>query len=138
MDTTGNLTIGYGHNLAKLILPTGVSFKNVRIAPVNGIPRIIGEYLLTSEVVDVMGALSERLPFWKALDNVRRLVLADMAFNMGVPGLVNGWPNFLRAVGRGDYTAASDTMLGSKWRRQVGDRAVKLAAMMRDGADVPA
>lgn len=120
-DTAGKITVGYGRNLSD----RGLSFGEA-------------EHLLAIDAVDVLSELSERLPFWPALDDTRRLVLADMAFNMGAPKLVGEWPKFLAAVERRDYQTAAQTMLGSKWRQQVGGRAVKLAEMMRTGKDVPA
>jgi lysozyme len=36
-------------------------------------------------------------------------------------------------VERGDYAGAAHNMLQSKWARQVGRRATRLAAMMRTG-----
>ena len=120
-DSVGKTTIGYGRNLTD-----------------RGLSATEAEHLLMTDALDVLTDLSERLPFWRDLDDVRRVVLADMGFNMGAQKLISGWPNFLAAVARKDYTTAADTMLASKWRRQVKGRAVTLAAMMRNGVDVPA
>jgi lysozyme len=39
----------------------------------------------------------------------------------------------LAALEQGDYETAAKEMLDSKWARQVGDRANRLAKMMEDG-----
>ncbi len=72
------------------------------------------------------------LPWFSALDPVRRDVLADMAFNLGVASLLQ-FRSTLAAVQRGDYAAASEGMLASLWARQVGGRARVLAEQMRTG-----
>jgi lysozyme len=60
-------------------------------------------------------------------------VLVNMGFNLGPEGLL-GFRRTLRAVEEGRYADAAEGMLRSKWARQVGARAVRLAAMMREGA----
>lgn len=132
LDTTGHLTIGYGHNLARLVLPPGVDFRDVRLQPVNGITEAIGEALLMSEVLDVIAKLTFLLPWVKSLDEVRQSVLADMAFNLGVPGLLK-WPIFLGQVQRGEYVEAAANMRRTLWAKQVGQRAQRLAGMMASG-----
>lgn len=57
--------------------------------------------------------------------------MMNMAFNMQDRFLT--FVNTLAAIKRGDYTAAADGMLASKWANQVGARAQRLAAMMRTG-----
>ena len=66
------------------------------------------------------------------LDDVRKAVLVDMTFNLGVRGVM-GFQKMLGAIFRGDWEMAADEMLDSKWARQVGSRAVELAKMMRTG-----
>ena len=133
IDTTGNLTIGYGLNLGKLVLPDGVRFQDVRIAVVNGIPQDLAEQLLVDELTRTIAELRQLAPWIDGLDETRQQVLADMSFNMGVPKLVNGWPNFLGNVKAGRFSAAAAIMRSSKWATQVKGRAVRLAEMMETG-----
>jgi len=56
----------------------------------------------------------------------------NMAFNM--QGKLLGFRKFLAAAQRGDWNGAATEMLDSLWARQVGDRAKRLASMMRSGA----
>jgi len=66
------------------------------------------------------------------LDPVRRAVLMDMLFNMGLVR-VNQFKRMFRALRKEDYETASEEMLDSKWARQVGPRAKRLAEMMKTG-----
>lgn len=64
------------------------------------------------------------------LSDTRKAVLLNMAFNLGRNRLA-GFVNFRAAVEIGDFTAAADHMLSSKWAAQVKGRAVRLAKMIR-------
>jgi lysozyme len=65
-------------------------------------------------------------------DNVRRFVVKNMLFNIGL-GRLLGFKKMLAAVRAGDYDRAAEEMMDSKWARQVKGRAVELAEMMRTG-----
>jgi len=66
------------------------------------------------------------------LDPVRRAVIMDMLFNMGLLR-VSQFKKMFRAIRKGDYITAAEEMLDSKWARQVKGRSVKLSGMMRTG-----
>lgn len=66
------------------------------------------------------------------LDHVRKMVLMDMIFNLGMGGLLK-FKNTLRFIEQGNYEQAADNMLQSKWATQVGERAKTLARQMRTG-----
>lgn len=113
--TAGKLTIGYGHNLDD-----------------NGIPQEIADALLKHDLNVVYSKL-ESMEWWRDLDSVRQAVIVDMCFNLGWPRL-SGFRNMLAALRVADYETASIEMLDSKWARQVGNRATKLAKIMKEGA----
>jgi lysozyme len=113
--TAGKLTVGIGRNLDD-----------------RGISVTEAEFLCHNDVADVITDLDRELPWWRDLDPVRQRVLANMAFNMGIGGLLT-FKNTLRLVKDGKYLEASQHMLASKWAGQVGPRALRLAQMMRDG-----
>jgi lysozyme len=115
--TAGKLTIGIGRNIED-----------------RGISKTEAEFLLHNDICDVVAALDREIPWWKDIDPVRHRVLANMAFNMGIAGLLT-FKNTLRLVKDGKYLEAAQAMLSSKWAGQVGPRAVRLAQMMRDGGD---
>lgn len=66
------------------------------------------------------------------LDAVRFAVIVDMMFNLGYGGVMK-FKNMRAALIVGDYNAAAEEMLDSKWARQVGKRAIELANMMQTG-----
>lgn len=89
-------------------------------------------YLLGNDIRHTCEALNRALPWWRELDEVRRRVLVNMAFNLGVSGLL-GFHATLGWIKQGHYSSAASEMLLSVWAAQVGDRATRLARMMRTG-----
>jgi lysozyme len=115
VDTTGNLTIGYGHNLT-----------------VNGLSSNICSQILLEDVDYFVKELTKAIPFFNELSVGRQAVLIDMCFNIGLKGLL-GFKQMLEAIGDKDFNAAADCMLKSKWASQVGSRATEDAAIMKSG-----
>lgn len=76
--------------------------------------------------------LASAIPWIHTLNDVRRDVLTNMAFNLGIQGLL-GFPNTLAAIKANHFDQASDMMLQSKWAKQVKGRAGRLAEHMRTG-----
>lgn len=75
----------------------------------------------------------QSLPEWmKDLDPVRYAVMVDMAFQMGVNGLL-GFHNTLRYVREGSYNQAANNMQQSLWYRQTPNRAKRRIKEMRTG-----
>lgn len=116
-DTVGKLTIGVGRNLTDV----GLSDEEI-------------DHLLDNDVARVESGLDRALPWWRTLDDVRQRVIANMAFNMGVFGLLT-FKNTLEAIRVGDWSRAHAGMLASKWATQVGPRAKRLAEMMLTGSE---
>ncbi len=123
-DTIGKLTIGIGRNLDD-----------------TGITRDEADYLLIADILRSERDLDEHLPWWRMLDPIRRRVLVDMCFNMGIgtPGGrgLRSFVNTLEHIRMGRYHEAADGMLRSRWSDQVGARSERLAEMMRSGQDYP-
>lgn len=90
------------------------------------------DFLLDNDIEEKESALEARISFYKRLDEARRGVLLNMAFNLGVDGLL-AFKNTLRLVGEEKYEEASVEMLKSKWAQQVGNRAVRLSEQMKTG-----
>lgn len=116
-DTVGKLTIGVGRNLDDV-----------------GVTEDEALGLLDGDVDRVEGHLRAAVPCFGSLDDVRQRVLADMAFNLGVPGLLK-FKAALAAVAARKFDEAAAEMLASAWAGQVKGRAETLARMMRTGAD---
>lgn len=122
-------TIGYGH--------TG---RDVYEGLVWTQPQ--ADAALVADMIAHNAVLDEVLPWIAHLDPARRRVLYNMHFNMGwdnprTPALegLAGFVNTLAKVKAGDYAGAARNMEKSKWYGQVGDRAKRLVATMRDGQD---
>ena len=90
------------------------------------------EFLLQNDITEKTDELIRRLPWVADLDEARKGVLINMAFNLGVNGLL-GFRKTLALVKAGDYARASVEMLDSKWARQVKGRATRLSEQMRTG-----
>ncbi len=117
IDSLGNPTCGWGHNLAKdSKVPQAASeaffSRDFREASANYL-ALMREYNLN-------------------LDEIRRAVLIDMLFNMGY-SKVCGFTKMLAALMNNDFERAADEMENSKWHNQVGIRATVLEKMMREG-----
>lgn len=90
------------------------------------------DFLLSNDIDRFEKQVIDALPWYSRLDDVRQRVLVNMAFNLGIAGLL-GFKNTLAMIERGDYAGAAKGMLNSKWATQVGERARRLATMMETG-----
>jgi len=86
-------------------------------------------YLLNNDIISRREALKDALPFFAELSSARQGVLINMAFNMGVAGLLK-FKQMLAAVEAQHWGIAAKEMLDSNWARQVPKRAVRLASQM--------
>ncbi|WP_417500753.1 glycoside hydrolase family protein [Marinobacter sp.] len=113
-DSVGKLTIGWGRNLED-----------------RGISEDEAGFMLDNDI-DLVEAELERMPLYLGLDPIRQVVLANMAYNMGMPTLLE-FSRMLGALAKRDWDRAALEMLDSKWARQVGARAVELSELMIRG-----
>lgn len=120
-------TIGYGHNLEAKPLPGA----NLQHLSTYGISETGADRLLLSDIEDVLTDLSQ-IDEWQALRWPRQAALADMCFNLGFKGCM-GFIRMWEAIGDRNWQKAAFEMLESKWRRQVGRRAERLAQIMLSG-----
>lgn len=114
-DTVGKWTAGVGRNLSDR------DFSDDEIA-----------LMLKNDIAIVMRELDINIPWWHILCDARQNVLANMCFNLGINRLL-GFKKMLAHVVMRRYDDAAKEMLSSKWAKQVGQRAVRLAEMMRTG-----
>jgi lysozyme len=110
-DSEGIWTVGYGRNLQEL-----------------EIDKQLGETWLEDDLKTARLA-AERIPEYSLLTDERKDVLVEMVYNMG-PSRVAGFRMMLAAIRDGDWEEAAIQMLDSKWARQVGVRARRLAKQM--------
>ena len=114
-DSLGFLTIGFGRCLDRI-----------------GLSEAEAELLLDNDIKVAEAAVAANVAGIETLDEVRRAVIVNMAFNVGLTGLL-GFRRFLGAVRAGDWESAALEMRDSRWREQVGDRAERLAEQMATG-----
>lgn len=95
-----------------------------------GITKEESRYLLSNDIDYFISELDKRLGFFKSLPETAKIVLVDMAFNLGVNGLLK-FKNTLSLIEKGQYIAASKEMLNSAWKFQVGKRAYDLSDQLK-------
>ena len=114
-DSVGKLTIGYGHNLDD-----------------NGITEAEADRMLANDAACADLDVSKALPWVQQLDHVRRGVMVELAFNMGIDGLLE-FRNTLAAIQRSDWETASNGLLTSLAAHQEPARVARWAAKLRTG-----
>lgn len=114
-DSVGKLTIGVGRNLDDV----GLSPDEV-------------DYLLSNDIRRAQEGVLGALPWTIGLDEPRFAVLVNMAFNMGLRGML-GFRKMLEAVAQADYESAAAELLDSTYAQQVGQRAQRLARQLVTG-----
>ena len=97
-----------------------------------GITKEESKYLLENDIDRKLRDLRTRLPLFDKLDDARKGVLMNMAFQMGVDGLLK-FNKTLTLIEAGDYKAAADNMLKSLWAKQTPARAQRMAEQLRTG-----
>ncbi len=128
-DQDASKPLGPGYTL-KGIPTIGVG-RNLRD---KGLSHAEQEVLLSNDITEASAEVSAEIP-WSivSLDDVRREVLINLSFNMGVAGLIKNNPKFLAALQRGAWETAAAELLDGPYKRQVGPRAYRLAEQIRRG-----
>lgn len=117
-DSLGYWTIGIGRLIDK--------------ARGGGITREEAEYLKANDIARIRAELDGKLPWWRKLSPVRQRALQNMAFQLGVGGLLK-FTSTLRHLEAGDYRSAATNMRGSLWARQTPARAERVIRMIETG-----
>jgi len=89
------------------------------------------DYLLENDIKRCKQELVS-LPWFIDLDPVRQDALVNLCFNLGLTRLL-GFKNAMAAMATGDYDKAAEEFLDSRWSRQVGQRSLEVAHMIRTG-----
>lgn len=114
--TAGKVTIGYGRNLTDV----GLSQQEVDLLFKNDLNTALRQCWAE--------------PFWPHVcdNDARARAMVELMFNLGV-GKLRGFRKAISALMVNDFATAADEFLDSAWAKQVGDRAKRLAAQIRDG-----
>jgi len=113
-DTLGVLTIGFGTNLKE------------------GISREEAHALLEIRLKNKIKGLISAKPIVENINSVRQDVLANMAYQLGVTGVLK-FKKMWEALDRLDFKTASKEMMDSKWYQQTPARCERLATQMYKG-----
>lgn len=129
-DTLGNWTIGVGH-----LLPdpkNDAKWQGYRIS------KAECDRLFEKDWLHHIHLVETQAPWAMLLDEVRRYVIVDMTFNLGIEPFdgdgFKDWPIFVRQLKEAKWPEAAANMRSTRWARQVKSRAVRLAEMMETGA----
>lgn len=114
-DTVGKLTIGVGRNLED-----------------RGLNRAEALYLLDNDIASAQMDLGRVLPEFPTFSDARQRALLNMVFNLG-RARFSGFRKMIAAIRAGHWDLAAREALDSRWAEQVGIRADRIAAMLRNG-----
>jgi lysozyme len=132
-DSEGNPTIGVGFNLTR---PD--ADKRLRQVKTTKARILAGEiltpdqtdWLLESDLTDVLQDLITLLPRFVDMPQKAQLVLIDLRFNCG-PGGLRTFVNTLKDMHAARYDSAAARLASSRWASQVGSRADRAVIMLR-------
>jgi len=116
LDSTGNITVGWGHNLTS----SGISESEADTLFADDFDKAVRQY--------------EQLPGWvkSKCNEVRREVLISMIFQLGFTGVLL-FKRMLKAIMVGDFTKAAEEIIDSKACRQCPNRFHEHSLRMRSG-----
>src|SRR3989442_386772 len=103
-DTLGYLTIGVGRLIDERRIGAGLRKDEI-------------DYLLANDIKDRIEQLQKKLPWFSSLNEARQGALLNMAFQLGIDGLLV-FQNTLALIEQGNFVGAADQMLLSKWAQQ--------------------
>ncbi len=112
--TAGKLTIGVGRNLDD-----------------NGITEAEARMMLRYDI-EVAFTQLIKYKWFTNLDDVRKMAIVDMAFNLGMPRFLQ-FKKFIECLSYQKYENAAEEMLHSLWAKQVGKRAIRLSEIIKTG-----
>jgi lysozyme len=120
-------TIGYGRNVEANSLPEHLG----RDFDFNPMTKDEAEELLVQDVTKTADRLLKKFNY-SHLSSARQAVLINMAFNMGVNGVLK-FKKMFKAISDNDFELAAYEMLDSLWAEKVGYRSDELAEQMLSG-----
>lgn len=124
--TAGRWTIGYGHNLdANPLTDDGERIPDT-------ISAAFAEELLRADVAEAIAALEAAWPRVIEFDPARRDAFVNMAFQLGVGGLMQFKAMRAAAIAR-DWETAARQAIKSRWAKQTPERARRVAEQIRSG-----
>ena len=127
-DHLGYYTVGVGHLIRpsdeEWETPTGTKITQTR-----------ADELLVKDFNNVLKECEDNLAVWSEVGEEVKLILANMAFNLGLPRLKK-FKLMLKAINEKDYVKAAEEGLDSRWAKQVYNRAHRLMDRLRSIDDI--
>ena len=111
LDSQDILTIGYGTNIGE------------------GITRKEAEYLLRERLTATHDYLTKYLPWMSDAPEGQQSALLDLAYQVGVHGLLE-FTDMFSALGADDCPAAKRAALDSDWARETPERAERVTEIL--------
>ena len=118
-DSLGLPTVGIGH----LVRPSD----NLKVGDVISEARC--NELFSQDFARTVSACKARISGWDTFPGEVQEILVNMAFNLGIDGLL-AFKNTLRHIRERNYAAAARGMSQSLWAKQVKSRATRLIDRM--------
>lgn len=115
----GKLSLGIGRNLDDM----GITLEEAHM-------------LLDNDINNVEEEVVRKIKDFDLLPDRAKLVLLDMAFNMGVPTLLS-FKKMLRAISLNDWDESARQLLSSRYAEQVGRRALYNAQLLETAGEEP-
>lgn len=116
-DHLGYWTIGYGRMVDK--------------SKGGGISKEEAEYLLANDISEVTAALNKTIDGFVMMPRGVRRALINMAFQMGVNGVLK-FKKTIFLLEAHQYEQAATEALNSKWARQTPGRAEEVTSWMKE------
>lgn len=114
-EKKGKLTIGVGRNLDDVGIFPDESY-----------------FMLEHDKQRAIAQCRQNFPWFDQLNDVRKLVIVDMCYNLGI-GKLLGFHNMIAAMEKKDYRLAARCGLDSLWAKQVGSRAIEDMHILETG-----
>ena len=116
-DSVGLLTIGCGRNIEE-----------------RGISEDEMEHMLTNDIAIAVKDCCQIFSAFASHPAVVKRALVNMSFNLGAPTL-RKFRNMIAAINAREYDLAATEALDSRWAKQVGQRAQRIASLLRKGQE---
>jgi len=109
-----------------------ITIGNGRCLQTNPLTVKENDYLMKQDILKNNKELFENIKFYANLPDHVRNVLIEMAYQLGVNGLLK-FKKTLEHINNKDFEKASMEMLNSKWAKQTPNRAKTLSNLMKGG-----
>ena len=124
----GEILYAYPDHLGYLTIGVGILIDKRKGG---GLRKEESDFILKNTTSLIIEEVKRRLPWVSKLHFIRAAVLYNMAFQLGINGLLN-FKNTLRLIESGNFELAAQEMLNSLWAKsQTPERAKRLSEQMR-------